>query len=99
MKVLDGDKRTIRNALYSAAQWEDSLAEAWGEGTPERKTARARALEYRTLRNRLFPRSRNDGKLKGYRTVTLDELRKREKLVSTVNSGTPEDTAGQEEKE
>lgn len=78
MKIDKGDERTVRNALYAAAQWEDSLVESWGGGTPEAEKARLAAAEYRTLRNSLFPGHEKDGVLPDGPTISVFELAKRE---------------------
>ncbi len=67
---------TLRNALYAAIQWEVSLADCWGNGTPERKKCQAKAAKYRKLRDKMFPANKEDGTFPNTKTITVQELMK-----------------------
>lgn len=43
------ESRLIVAALYRAIQWEESVADSWGSGTPEHAAAQAKAEEFRAL--------------------------------------------------
>lgn len=47
--------KLLIRGLYLAAEWEDSCASVWQDGTPEWKRARRMATRYRKLRAKLFP--------------------------------------------
>lgn len=71
------ERDTIRQALYDAIGWQQSLADAWASGTPERAEAQDQVRHYRALLKKRY----GDRRLPSERTfadareVTLDELR------------------------
>lgn len=47
----------IRRALYDAIDWQNSLADAWSPGSPERQQSRDQAKAYRTILKRRYGQS------------------------------------------
>jgi len=69
--------KTIFQALIGGAKWEDSLADAWGEGTRERRKAMRRAEKYRNLRKRLGGPPTVEDALDAKEQVSLSDLLER----------------------
>lgn len=61
-----GTRDDIRQALYDAIGWQEGLADAWSEGSPERKEAIDRIKRYRRILERRYGTSMTslDKKLK-----------------------------------
>lgn len=76
MSQPDTTRDLIRHALYDAIDWQDSLADAWAPGTPERQECRDQAKEYRRILKRRYGSARTPAEtvIDGLTTVTLAEL-------------------------
>ena len=73
------DRDTVRRALYDAIDWQESLADAWQPGSPERAEAKAQAKAYRAVLKRRYAERETPAEraFDGCELVTLDELRRR----------------------
>ncbi|WP_457797669.1 hypothetical protein [Methylocystis sp. S23] len=65
----------VRLALLDAADWQNSLADAWPHGSPQRQEALNLKAQYMRLHNRRYGKRKDPFENAEY--VTLEELRER----------------------
>jgi hypothetical protein len=76
------DRETIRIALYDAIEWQQSLADSYGDkNDPDRIVALKDVARYRAVLKRRYRQEETprESYFKNSTTVTLDELRARNK--------------------